>query len=283
VRQEAAILLDSAAKYGVQTPNLGAILQVLRRGEIGELVQPLLTEDAPPDALPHAAHQLVSSLVASALIDTRGARFRPDWGGPARLVDQHGREIELHDGIDQALTSAEGLARVEGWLAGHAVPMNYRPDPLTNPAPSAPASGAAAAARSEMPQVLAVMAPVSGDGYRYMVILNVGLLLKKPDMGDRMHANLHAYGNLGKAMVKRVTTKRTLDDLISDSKSLVIPWGRVAGVSIRKARGVRTPKYAIALTDGSTLTIKTELATKEQGDPIEVLTYLLGENRVHTE
>jgi Zn-dependent protease with chaperone function len=142
-------------------PTLGGALAVLAHGDVERLGVELRAlgwwtraEQAAAGAAGDGGAQtraLVASVLTAALqgvlVESGRARWALSWSGPARLVDQGGRDIatdEIAELAGQAVADPGAVAAVRTLLARHGVSESHRPARLPQPAPP-PATGYPAA------------------------------------------------------------------------------------------------------------------------------------------
>ena len=127
---EAASTLTSAAEAGaVESATLGAILEALRAARAHALVAPLVTDGATADQRSAAAAHFVGQAIVASLVQTRGADYRVDWGGPWQLVASSGAELDPWPLVEAAVASPDGVPPLEAWMAAHDVPLDFRAEP----------------------------------------------------------------------------------------------------------------------------------------------------------
>jgi hypothetical protein len=71
----------------------------------------------------------VGQAIAASLVQTRGADYRVDWGGPWQLVASSGAELDPWPLVEAAVASPDGVPPLEAWMAAHDVPLDFRAEP----------------------------------------------------------------------------------------------------------------------------------------------------------
>jgi hypothetical protein len=71
----------------------------------------------------------VGHAIVASLVQTRGAGYRVDWGGPWQLVASSGAELDPWPLVKAAVASPEGVPPLEAWMAAHDVPLDFRAEP----------------------------------------------------------------------------------------------------------------------------------------------------------
>ena len=132
-------LTASAEAAGVAGATLGDIVAAVRSGRADELVAAAVVDGATPEQRRAAAAHLVGQAIAAALVQSRGAEFRLNWGGPWRLVDHTGADLEPWPLVEAAVASADAVPALGAWLTTHDVPLDYRPEPAAGTGPRTPA------------------------------------------------------------------------------------------------------------------------------------------------
>lgn len=268
VARQGAAFLNGVATEGVAAPTLAGVLGLLRAGE-GDRLRALFDASAEAEQVRSVLTDVLGAAVAHALVDKGQAYFRLDWGGPWQLVDTDGNQLDPWQRAADALATPDGAASLEQWLASYGVPLDV---PASEPAREP----------VELPDaVLGAMAPVTGQGVRYLVVLRSGIALLKPDRGARLAA---AKGSLtggfvgagvGGRMLEHVLKKEPAE-LVAAPGATYLPWDSIASVTVTQrsfGRGV----CRVAVTDGRELTVKLSSSTELAGEPWAVMAQVLGD------
>jgi len=252
------------------SPDLTGALEVFRSGRSAELLRPL-SPNAEEDDLRHHAGRLVGDLAALHLVETERAHHRLNYDSDWLFTDSDGNDIEPWPAAVAASTDPAEVDAFEAWLLGHSIDL----------APSTETIDVALPGPALPPplEVLAACAPVGG-GFRTVVVLGQGILLRKASTRDRVIALRAAFhGNVGRSMIKHAL-KRGTESLLAAPrpKSALLRWDDITSATFRAKRlqrGVLSLECA-----GRTVTLKLTMETEHVGDPVAAIEHLLG-NRFH--
>jgi len=164
-----------------------------------------------------AARELVSDLVATALVDHCDARFAPDWDANATLVDASGQPVDVR-GLVAAATekgSADWLVRA---LEDEGVPGSYSIDV---------AALEEEQAHGREPLVQAVAACVQWRRVRIVVVAENALVVKRMGWRESVSAAFtHGHGDVYGNAVSHVASL-PLEQLLADRRATVYRWEQV--------------------------------------------------------
>ena len=259
----AEALLRSADGVEGTPATLGSVLDAVTTGRLREYVRPLLED--PDGEIDEPTDQLVSALVADAVVTAGAGTFRLDWGGPMRLTDQDGQRLEVSERVSRALRDPAELEVLRLWLLDRGVPLDHRPE-LTEREPVVERDG-----------VIAAACPVAGSGYRFLLVTPTGLILRKPDGADRRTAGLHSHSVPGQPMLDGLLKRYDVDALRTDRRSTWLPWTDVESVTEGRSL-LRRPQYTVRTLAGATHVVKIAMGAVTPGDPVGALRHYLGDN-----
>jgi Zn-dependent protease with chaperone function len=263
VDQASGRFFDRISGAQVAEPSLGAVIGLLREGQADRL---LALPEGDQERKRGVVISLLGQSVAHALIAHGRASYQLDWGGPWHLVGTDGAEIDPFPLAEAAVASPEGVAALESFLAEQAIPLEIvRTVPAPEPA-------------SEVPtEVIGALAPVTGQKFRVLLVLDSGVLLRRPGGSDRWDL---AKGSVtlksnGTTLI-RSALKRPLPEVAADPRSVYLPWARIAHVA---HQGKKLGRGTLTFTsvDGGSWTIKLAMETETVGQPLEAIAHFLGE------
>lgn len=266
VDQTSARFLGGVAEEAGE-PSLGAVIGLLESGQSERL---LALPEGDEEFKRDVVVSMLGQSVAHALVSNGRASYHLNWGGPWRLLAADGTEVDPFALAEAAVTGPEGAAALRTFLAEQDVPFDVV---LTETPGAATPDGMTAA---EVPtQVIGAMAPVTGSKFRVLFVLDSGILLRRPDRGDRwalMKGTLSTRSN-GSILVRNAL-KRPLPELVADPRSVYLPWSRIASFANRgKLLGRRT--FTVTAIDGSSSTVKFNLESETMGEPLDAIEHFL--------
>lgn len=254
--------LGAVADKQVATATLGGVLDLLRGGGADALLA-LVEGGDEPDRPRELVAGLLSETIVHALIEQGAAAYQLNWGGAWTVVDRSGAPIDVWALATAALDSQQGAEDLSSWLDSHGVPRDVpaRIAESVDPGPD---------------RIVGAVAPVTGGGVRFLIVLRSGLILRKPDAADRWTAGSRSFGgNVGRALIARIAD-RPVPELIGDPRSTYLPWPDVVRVSVRK-RALGSDRIVIEATEGRSWTVKLPRESRTAGDPWAAMAHFLGE------
>ncbi|APU13251.1 MULTISPECIES: M48 family metallopeptidase [Actinoalloteichus] len=255
---------------------LGEILQAVGRGETPRLLGPLLRDGVDPheaaDAMRSAMTELLGDVVVAALVSQGRARHELNWGGPWRVIGPAG-ELSPDDLIGPAVANPALVGQLVAKLNQLGVPLDF----VRRPAPPDPARQAQAG----VPRLTAVAPAIMAfkkmwDGF----VTDAGLLLIPLKAGGLASQSLAgAMGQAGQAGRKR------LNDLLANGPEALFArpdarWLRTQDILGGERKSLMTGggKFVIQLTDGTSVTVRTDV-----DEVYEVLTEFVESLPQHTQ
>lgn len=140
VAQQAALLSSAVSRSGLSDdPALGAILPVIHRGEVAELVNPVLNPGLDPehiqDAVVDTMTELLGDTIVDALVSTGRAHHELNWGGPSIVRLTHGHPLDPDRLVRPAVTDPSLIPGLHRTLVDMGVPLNHSRPPAAEPQP----------------------------------------------------------------------------------------------------------------------------------------------------
>ncbi|MBC7276940.1 M48 family metallopeptidase [Nocardioides sp.] len=190
--------------------------------------------------------RLLGAAIAHELVGEDKARFDLSWAGPWRLVDIAGQEVDPEGLAQQALDSPGYAAALRAWV--------YQLDVQAD-------AGTAARTRDPRRQApaadgyIGALAPVSGAGFRTLLLTDAGLMLLKPSGSDRLATGLATVtsGSPGRKLIQRALD-RPPAELAATPQAAFVPWDRIRAIHLKHGTSGRlTADITTAAGDGWSL------------------------------
>lgn len=216
--------------------------------------------------------RLLAAALAHELVDEDKARYELSWAGPWRLVDIAGQEVDPEKLAWEALESPGYAAALRAWVHQLDARVEAETSPRTGPDATAPPPGHAATPDG----YLGALAPVSGDGFRTLLVTDAGLMLLKPSGSDRLATGLASVtaGSPGRKLIQRALD-RPPADLATAANAAFVPWAQVRAVHLRHgASGRRTAD--ITTTTGTGWSLRWTDAAESEGHLWPAVDHYLG-------
>ncbi|MEU0314404.1 M48 family metalloprotease [Nocardioides sp. NPDC006273] len=251
---DAEILLNAMRANQIVPATVRGALDLIASGNLDTLLGLVQVEsmtaadagDTAGDTRRRVIARLLGAAIAHELIGEDKARFELSWAGPWRLVDIAGQEVDPEGLAQQALDSPGHTAALRAWV--HQLDVQ---------------ADAEAAARTwdpgrQMPApdgYIGALAPVSGDGFRTLLLTDAGLMLLKPSGSDRLATGLATVtsGSPGRKLIQRALD-RSPAELAATPQAAFVPWDRIRALHLKHGTsGRRTADITTAAGDGWSL------------------------------
>ena len=171
--------------------------------------------------------RLLGAAIAHELVGEDKARYELSWAGPWRLVDIAGQEVDPEELAYEALGSPGYAAALRAWVhqldAQVDAETQAGPDAET-PAPTPPDG------------YIGALAPISGDGFRTLLVTETGLMLLKPTGSDRLATGLASVtsGSPGRKLIQRALDKSPAE-LAAASNAAYVPWDQIRALHLKQS------------------------------------------------
>ena len=267
----ARVFLDAVRERGVSSPTLGGAVAALKEGRSEALLGLVQDSDDDPDAAHRTVGSLLGDTVAHSLLEDGSATYELDWGGPSRLIDGTGEQLDPWTPAYEALTADDdAVAAFEAWLDHHGVRRDIELPPFDRATDQTPA---------EPTRWLGVLAPVNRGIFTRRAVFGVadsGVLICKPRSEDHWAAAIamQSFRDDGRAYAKRMLSQGPAD-VLGESRARHLPWAENTSIVARNGRFFR--RMVIAASDGSTMTLKWSATAHIEGEVWPALTYYLGD------
>lgn len=95
------------------------------------------------------------------------------------------------------------------------------------------------------------MAPISGDGFRTLLVTETGLMLLKPSGSDRLATGLASVtsGSPGRKLIQRALD-RSPAELATASNSAYLPWDQIRALHLKQSSSGRRSADITTATGG---------------------------------
>lgn len=249
---DAEILLNAMRANQIVPATVRGALDLVASGNLDILLGLVEVESAADagntagDTRRRVIARLLGAAIAHELIGEEKARFELSWAGPWRLVDIAGQEVDPESLAQQALDSPGHAAALRAWV--HQLDVQ---------ADAGTAARAQDAGR-QMPApdgYIGALAPVSGGGFRTLLLTDAGLMLLKPSGSDRLATGLATVtsGSPGRKLIKRALD-RPPAELAATPHAAFVPWDQVRAIHLKHGNsGRRTADITTAAGDGWSL------------------------------
>jgi len=270
VTHNAVLISQRAGELGLGG-DLDGIVAALAQGRGEELLRPL-RPDAPGEQLVQAAGHLAGDAVAAAMLRNGRAGFALNWDGPWQLVDALGAPLDPWAVAKVAAEDPSRSHELYEWLARHAIPLDVVPG-QPDAAPVAATQDRRTAGVPD--RLLGAVAPVTAKGgYRFLLVLPDGLVLKRAAVRDRLAVGKAAtFGSIGKAMLRRVVDREPMD-LMTDTRSALLRWDDVKRVH-REGKALNRSVLTVELASGIAHRVKINSESATAGEPWAAIEHFL--------
>lgn len=175
--------------------------------------------------------RLLGAAIAHELVGEDKARYELSWAGPWRLVDIAGQEVDPEDLAYEALGSPGYAAALRAWVHQLDAQVDTETQARTaaeTPAPTPPDG------------YIGALAPISGDGFRTLLVTDTGLMLLKPSGSDRLATGLASMtsGSPGRKLIQRALD-RSPAELATASNAAYVPWDEIRALHLKQSSSGR--------------------------------------------
>ncbi|MGY0389749.1 M48 family metallopeptidase [Nocardioides sp. WG-D5] len=247
---DAETLLNAMQENQIEPATVRGALDLIAAGDLDRLldlveVEPTGAEQTGGPAGPageakrRVIARLLGAAIAHELVDEDKARYELSWAGPWRLVDIAGQEVDPEELAYEALGSPGYAAALRAWVhqldATAETEAQAQPDdsPAQAPAPDG---------------WIGALAPVSGDGFRTLLVTDSGLMLVKPSSSDRLATGLASVtsGSPGRKLIQRALD-RPPAELAATANASFVPWDQIRALHLKHgSSGRRSADITIA-------------------------------------
>lgn len=272
----ARLFLNALRERDVASPTLGGAVAALKAGRQEVLLGMAGDDNGDLDADPGAARQMIAQhlgdTIAHELLENASATCKLDWGGPPRLVDLTGRQLDPWALAYEALSGEyDAVEALEAWLDHHAVRRDHELPPIERAADQA----------SPVPtRWLGVLATVRRRVVfsRRLVfgVADSGVLICRPRSEDHWAAAfaLQTFRDDARTYGKRMLSQAPAD-VLGEGRAQHLPWAEIT--SMVASNGRNRHKMLITASDGSTVTLHWSTLTYIEGEVWPALAYFLGD------
>ncbi|GGR70407.1 Zn-dependent protease with chaperone function [Nocardioides luteus] len=243
-------LLDAMRENAIEPATVRGALDLIATGNLDALLELVETESDDPAQEAETRRKVIARLLGAAiaheLVGEEKARYELSWAGPWRLVDIAGQEVDPEELAYQALGSPGYAAALRAWvhqLDARTEPQSQTAAPDEQPAPDGPDG------------FIGALAPVSGDGFRTLLVTHAGLMLLKPSGTDRLATGLASVtaGSPGRKLIQRALD-RPAAELASSANTTFVPWDQIRSLHLQqRSSGRRSADITTATGHGWSL------------------------------
>ncbi|MFD4325268.1 M48 family metallopeptidase [Nocardioides sp. NPDC058538] len=182
--------------------------------------------------------RLLGAAIAHELVGEDKARYELSWAGPWRLVDIAGQEVDPEELAYEALGSPGYAAALRAWV--HQLDAKVAPE--ADPEPPSP---------TQPDGYIGALAPISGDGFRTLLVTETGLMLLKPSGSDRLATGLASVtsGSPGRKLIQRALD-RAPAELAASSNAAYVPWDQIRALHLKQSSSGRRSADITTATGG---------------------------------
>lgn len=251
---DAETLLNAMRENQIVPATVHGALDLIASGNLDALLDLVEVEsptaeqtgDQAEEAKRKVIARLLGAAIAHELVGEDKARYELSWAGPWRLVDIAGQEVDPENLAYEALGSPGYAAALRAWVHQLDVKVDTEAQAETPGSPAAP----------PMPDgYIGALAPVSGDGFRTLLVTDTGLMLLKPSGSDRLATGLASVtsGSPGRKLIQRALD-RPPAELAAASNAAFVPWDRIRAVHLKhSSSGRRSADITTAAGQGWSL------------------------------
>ncbi|MFE6648902.1 M48 family metallopeptidase [Nocardioides sp. NPDC057772] len=251
---DAETLLNAMRENQIVPATVRGALDLIASGNLDTLldlveVGPTIAEqagDQAEEAKRKVIARLLGAAIAHELVGEDKARYELSWAGPWRLVDIAGQEVDPENLAYEALGSPGYAAALRAWVHQLEGKVDTEAQAQTSDSPAAPS----------MPDgYIGALAPVSGDGFRTLLVTDTGLMLLKPSGSDRLASGLASVtaGSPGRKLIQRALD-RPPAELAATANAAFVPWDQIRAVHlVHGSSGRRSADITTAAGQGWSL------------------------------
>ncbi|SDK81465.1 Zn-dependent protease with chaperone function [Nocardioides sp. YR527] len=222
----AEALLNAMQENQVLPATVRGALDLIAAGNLDALLDLVEVDDA--EAKRKVIARLLGAAIAHELVGEDKARYELSWAGPWRLVDIAGQEVDPEDLAYEALGSPGYAAALRAWVHQLDAKVDPKPDSEAGPAPTQPDG------------YIGALAPISGDGFRTLLVTDAGLMLLKPSGSDRLATGLASVtaGSPGRKLIQRALD-RSPAELAATANAAYVPWDQIRALHLKQSSSGR--------------------------------------------
>lgn len=231
----AEALLNAMQENQIVPATVRGALDLIASGNLDTLLDLVDVESTTPEADREAKRKVIARLLGAAiaheLVGEDKARYELSWAGPWRLVDIAGQEVDPEDLAYEALGSPGYAAALRAWV--HQLDAQVGTEAQ---------AGTAAETSAPTPPdgYIGALAPISGDGFRTLLVTDTGLMLLKPSGPDRLATGLASVtsGSPGRKLIQRALG-RSPAELAAASNAAYVPWDEIRALHLKQSSSGR--------------------------------------------
>ncbi|OIJ26177.1 M48 family metallopeptidase [Nocardioides luteus] len=233
----AETLLNAMRENQIAPATVRGALDLIATGDLDRLLDMVEIESTTAEAAGERAFEekrkviarLLGAAIAHELVGEDKARYELSWAGPWRLVDIAGQEVDPENLAYEALGSPGYAAALRAWV--HQLDAKADTETQTKAAaePSAPPDG-----------YIGALAPISGDGFRTLLVTDTGLMLVKPSGSDRLATGFASVtaGSPGRTLIQRAL-ERPPAELAATANAAYVPWDQIRALHLKQSSSGR--------------------------------------------
>lgn len=230
----AKTLLNAMQENQIVPATVRGALDLIASGNLDTLLDLVEVESTTAEADTEAKRKVIARLLGAAiaheLVGEDKARYELSWAGPWRLVDIAGQEVDPEDLAYEALGSPGYAAALRAWVhqLDAQVDTEAQARAAETPAPTPPDG------------YIGALAPISGDGFRTLLVTDTGLMLLKPSGSDRLATGIASVtsGSPGRKLIQRALD-RSPAELASASNAAYVPWDEIRALHLKQSSSGR--------------------------------------------
>jgi Zn-dependent protease with chaperone function len=234
----AEALLNAMQENQIVPATVRGALDLIASGNLDTLLDLVDVESTTAEATGNKAGEakrkviarLLGAAIAHELVGEDKARYELSWAGPWRLVDIAGQEVDPEDLAYEALGSPGYAAALRAWVhqLDAQVDTETQAGTAETPAPTPPDG------------YIGALAPISGDGFRTLLVTDSGLMLLKPSGSDRLATGLASVtsGSPGRKLIQRALD-RSPAEVAAASNAAYVPWDEIRALHLKQSSSGR--------------------------------------------
>jgi len=221
----AETLLNAMQENQIVPATVRVALDLIASGNLDTLLNLVEVEDA--EAKRKVIARLLGAAIAHELVGEDKARYELSWAGPWRLVDIAGQEVDPEELAYEALGSPGYAAALRAWVHQLDAQVDAKVETAT------PTS-------TQPDGYIGALAPISGDGFRTLLVTETGLMLLKPTGSDRLATGLATVtsGSPGRKLIQRALD-RSPAELATASNAAYVPWDQIRALHLKQSSSGR--------------------------------------------
>ncbi|MER7560225.1 M48 family metallopeptidase [Nocardioides sp. NPDC126508] len=273
----AETLLDAMRENQIEPATVRGALDLIATGDLDRLldmveVEPTTaetTDDRTFEAKRKVIARLLGAAIAHELVGEDKARYELSWAGPWRLVDIAGQEVDPEDLAYEALGSPGYAAALRAWV--HQLDAKARTETQARAVAEPPAL-----APVPPDGYIGALAPISGDGFRTLLVTDTGLMLVKPSGSDRLATGFASVtsGSPGRKLIQRALD-RPPAELAATANAAYVPWDQIRALHLKQSSSGRR-SVDITTASGTGWSLRWTDAAESEGHIWPAVDHYLG-------